>query len=783
MPADVEELQKALPSPEAKPDDEKGEADLEENFPPEVIDGLRKMTTAVGTRQLVLRRNQVKEAWKQRLMYRGFQRLVDGGSKGWSIGGEGGLVADGLGDDSDTEFRNNENIFFAYGQIITAALTGARPTCRFTANNLAQADDLNAAENAEAARQFVERNNPINDINSEGVRYLYTDGVYYYATSWNEETEQEDIEVFGALEVERSMTAKNLKDSPFLQLSQEKDKTIWKEKFPEVAKKITGGNSGTSQNQFDRIARISANSGMGSTMVTGDSFAHLVTGQVTWLRPSFYHEAGPQETQDKLRQLFPRGVKVTFVGNTFCEAVEESMDERVKEVFAFPGDGANRPSIGNPLVEVQLRLNDLLDILYETFDHGIPWRWVSSEIDLNAIADQQNSPGMTGQVKVSTGRPLSDYFFVETQLDVPASMITQIKSLENEVAQLMVGAFPALFGGTDLGANAAVGTTTIQRDQALGRLGQIYRYIKSGYAGCIEQAVLLAAEYRSGNISTELPGNAMTGSISLEVDFDALNKGGFKAHTDSDENFPEQWATKKNTFMAILMAAEKNPGGFAADMLKDPSNKSYAKYVIGLPDILLPEEVSRNKQLTEIGLLLKGSPLPNPELQQLVQTIQQTQAQGQPIDQFEQQAKALPKQVSSVPIDKPYDNHNVEFQEVTDWVNSKEGQKQKLKNPSGFQNVEMHGMEHQAYIKQLASENAAPPVPKESINLTIPLDKMPAEVQSLIFTKLGFTVGADVFDAADQKDVQNKLIEKSVTHPVGAEKVAEAESQSTKAAA
>lgn len=776
--ADVNTLLDEEKSPIENTDtDQEKDENPEEVFDPEVIDGLRKMVVAIGTRQLVLRRLQVKDAWKQRLMYRGQQRLVDGGDKGWNCGGEGGVFASGTGSDigNEMDFRQIENIYFSYGQIITAALTGAKPTCRFTADNLNEPEDLNAADNAENARQFIERNNQIVDINSEAVRYLYTDGVYYYHSCWDDDDEKECISSYGALEVERSITAKDMKSSPFLQLSIEKDKTIWKEKFPEVADKISGANAGTSQNQFDRIARISSNSGMGATLCTGDSFAHLATGQFTWLRPSFFHEAGPKPIQDKIRKLFPNGVKVTFVGTTFCEAVEESMDECWSEVFAFPGDGAHRPSIGTPLVPIQERLNDLLDILYETFDHGIPWRWVSSEIDLNAVADQDNAPGMTGQVKVATGRPLSDYFFVETQLDVPESMITQIRALENEVAQLMVGAFPALFGGTDLGANAAVGTTTIQRDQALGRLGQIWRFIKAGYARCMEQAVLLSAQYRSGMTSTELPGNAMTGTVSLEIDFDALNKGGFKAHTDSDENFPEAWTTKKNTFMQILMAAEKNPAGFAANILKDPSNMAYAKYMIGLSDIIVPEEVSRNKQLTEIGILLKGAPVPNPALMPLQQELQQAQAAMQDTSQLEQQMQKLPQMVSTVPVNKDWDNHAVEKQEVGDWINSKEGQKQKRKNPNGVANVEMHGMEHDAVIKELAAQNAAPPMPKESIAVSIDISKMPSQLQSQLFEKLGFNVPAEVFDEQDAKDTQNKLIEKSVQHPAGAQDVAAAE--------
>jgi len=764
--AEQDDKQKPLPQDDraSLDNNDQGDSDPEEQFPEALIAAFKTLVDKVGTRDLILRRLQSKDVWKQRLMYRGYQRLVDGGNCGFDIAGEGGgVLATGVGDDgTELDFRNIENIYFAYGQIIISALTGSKPTCRFTADNLSQPDDLISAENADYARQFIERNNNITEINQEAVRYLYTDGVFYYHSCWDEDEERERVHTYGALEVKRAITGKCLKDSPFLQLALEKDKNIWKEMFPEVADKITGSNAGASQNQFDRIARISVNAGMGATLCTGDSFAHLATGQMTWIRPSFYNEVN-EEQQKLLKQYFPNGVKLTFVGTTFCEAVEESMDESWTEVFANPGDGAHRPSIGTPLVPIQERLNDLLDILYATFDHGIPWRWVSTEIDLNAIGDQENAPGMTGQVKTSGNKALADYFFVETQLDVPASMITQIRALENEVAQLMVGAFPALFGGTDLGANAAVGTTTIQRDQALGRLGMIWRFIKAGYASCIEQAVILMAEHRSGNLQTEMPGTALTDSTAIEIDFDALNKGRFAAHTDSDDNFPESWTQKKSTFILILTAAEKNPNGFAASIMKDASNMAYAKYVIGLPDITVPEEVSRNKQLTEIGLLLKQQPLPNPMHDELTQQIAQQKAQGIDVSQLEQQLQNIPPMVSSVPIDPVWDNDAVEKQEVGDWVNSREGQKAKRKNPMGFQNVSLHGQEHAASL----TGKTPPPVPqpKEAISVTIPLDKMPSKVQSEILTKLGIPVDEGTFDKQDTQDAQLEIAKKTISHP------------------
>src|SRR5260370_665241 len=70
--------------------------DPEEQFDPEVIAALKSMNDKVGSRILVPRRLQTKDAWKQRLFYRGHQRIADGGDRGWSLPGDG-VIASGIG--------------------------------------------------------------------------------------------------------------------------------------------------------------------------------------------------------------------------------------------------------------------------------------------------------------------------------------------------------------------------------------------------------------------------------------------------------------------------------------------------------------------------------------------------------------------------------------------------------------------------------------------------------------------------------------------------------------
>jgi hypothetical protein len=703
----------------------------EEKFPPELIIALKSLVSKTRSRYLVSRRIQVRQAWKSRLYWRGYTRLLDLGNRGLALPNGGGQLAIPQSDEGavgDTHrWADTENIYLAYGVLLCAVLTGTKPTVRFSPDDFENAEDIAAADNADAVRILVERNNPITDLLQEEARYLFTDGVAYWHTYWCEEEQKEKLEILGALEVSRDIYAKSLDETPYLKYSYERDRNYFKEKYPEVADEIEAGVLGASEDQFDRIARISTNLGMGATAMVGDAMSHLATCQETWFRPDFYHELD-DEQREILKEFFPDGVKIVYVGNTFCEALEAKLDDDWSETFAYPGDGAHRPGIGTPLLNVQDKLTDLNDILYEVFDHCLPWRWFDSNaFDFNAIGDQVNLPGMSGLVNTG-GRDIRQMMALEEQISVPPELLQQISNLRNEIAQLMTGGYAALFGGSDIGANAPVGTTMIQRDQALGRIGIVYRYIKAGYARAIENILKVAAENRQGEQNLSLPPvMGIGGATTAKIDFDALAKGRFKVYADQDENFPESWAQKKATFQMLMQAAEKNPNGLSAKIIGDPNNQAYGKYILGLPDLKVEGEVSRNKQLTEIDQLLRQEPIPNPAFATIQSGLQTMQAgaasRGEQVppdvlQALQQQLQSTPQFEPSIPIDADWDDNAVEYQTVNDWINSPDGQKAKQRNPQGFLNVQLHGDAHkQAMQAALAAQPMGQKPPSVSINV------------------------------------------------------------------
>lgn len=738
--------------------------DMEDKFPPELIAAIKALQSKTRSRYLVSRRIQVRQCWKSRLYWRGYTRLLDLGNRGLSIP-EGGQQATPNSDEGSANgnWGNSENIYLAYGILLCAVLTGSKPTVRFSPDDGENAEDISAADNADAARTSIERNNSMTDLFQEEARYLFTDGVAYWHSYWCEEEQKEKFKVVGALEVSRDIYSDTMEESPYLKFSYERDRNYFKKLYPDVADDIEAGVLSASEDTFDRIARISTNLGMGATAMVGDAMAHLATCQETWFKPEFYHEL-EEEQQEILEEYFPDGVKITYVGNTFCEASEAVMADDWSETFAYPGDGAHRPGIGTPLLDVQDKLTDLNDILYEVFDHCMPWRWLSAEgFDLNAVGDQVNLPGMTGLINTQ-GRDINQMFALEQQITVPAELTAQIEKLRNEIAQLITGGYAALFGGSDIGANAPVGTTTIQRDQALGRIGIVYRYIKAGYARAMQNALKLAAQNRQGTANVSINNELGDSSTTTKIDYDALAKGRFKVYTDSDENFPETYTQKKNTFMALLQSAEKNPNSYAAKLLGNPSNQAYGKYILGLPDLKVEGEVSRNKQLREIDQLLKTAPLPNPALveaqEQAKGAAASALASGQPIDpnvvaQAAQAIQQIPPDVPSVPIDPEWDDNAIEYQTVSDWVNSEDGQKAKRINPQGFQNVLLHGAAHKQAVQDAAKNNPPANVkpPSESINFK----DAPVDAQVQMLEKVGIHVDAQALMLAKAAEAANKI--------------------------
>jgi hypothetical protein len=281
------------------------------------------------------------------------------------------------------------------------------------------------------------------------------------------------------------------------------------------------------------------------------------------------------------------------------------------------------------------------------------------------------------------------------------------------VAQFLTGLFPAVFGGNMEDVKTASGYA-LARDQALGRLGLVWRRMKQFYADVLLLSVDVFRKNRPHD--AEIPLLGPDGVFDSHVIRIADLKGNISVHPEADETFPRLKSQQRGVLQQMFSINDP----MIQRALTEPANLGYIKNVLGLTELVIPGEESRNKQLREIQQLLASAPIvislhpsgaahieraPSdvgaehaaPQLGTMPDRTAGSAASAQSLGDSArpQEASAtVPLVLPSVPVDQLLDDHAVEFEECKRWANSDAGQAARMTNPAGFANVRAHAEAH-----------------------------------------------------------------------------------------
>jgi len=490
---------------------------------------------------------------------------------------------------------------------------------------------------------------------------------------------QEVISIAGGLELNTPVWANEMHEFPYLQWQTEVHRAKLKAAYPYAANKIETTPSQGAEDVYARVSRISVEQGLPS-IHPGDALMNLITFDRTWLRPWAFYSVEDEDVRRELLALFPDGCYVAFAGDAYCEARNENMDDHWRVLHALPGDGQNRPSVGDSLVQVQERYNVLSNMQAETYEYGIPPIYADPQVlDFDALANQVAEPAAHFPARARPGQPLAAGFFQPAPAQVPPDMIRHQQDLIGPVAQFLTGMFPAVFGGNMEDVKTASGYA-LARDQALGRLGLVWRRLKQFYGEVMLLGVESFRKNRPEDVDVPLLGpDGMLDARMIRV---ADLKGNIAVHPEADETFPRLKSQQRGVLQQLF--GLKDP--LIQEAMADPANIGYIKNVLGLTELVVPGEDSRNKQLREIQALLGGSPI----------VVEVPAAGDQRTDNSDQEAGGGTHTVvlPSVAVDLLLDNHAVEFEECKRWANSEAGQSARMTNPAGFANVRAHAEAH-----------------------------------------------------------------------------------------
>jgi hypothetical protein len=510
---------------------------------------------------------------------------------------------------------------------------------------------------------------------------------------------QEVISVVGGLELNTPVWANEMHEYPYLQWSMEVHRAKLKASYPHAADKIQMGGPIQSDDVYARASRVAIAQGLPTTH-PGDALFNLVTFSRTWIRPWAFYALEDKSVRDALLALFPDGCYVAFAGDTYCESRNESMDDRWRVMHALPGDGQNRPSVGDSLVQIQERYNTLSNIQAETYEYGIPPIYADPQVlDFDALSNQTAEPAAHYPARARPGQPLAAGFFQPAPAQVPPDLVRHQQDLMGPVAQFLTGLFPAVFGGEMESQRTATGYA-MARDQALGRLGLVWRRLKTFYA----DVMLLSVDCfrRNRPEDAEIPILGPGGEFESRWIRLADLKGNIQAHPESDETFPRLKSQQRAVVQQLMASSDP----MIQQALADPSNIGFVKSVLGLSDLVVPGEDSRNKQLREIDMLLSSAPIAARVILSEAKNPSGGSAGGAENPQRDSSSalrNGPPQNDSretrtqlepSVPIDLLFDNHVVELEECRRWANSDAGQIARIENPAGFANVRAHAEAH-----------------------------------------------------------------------------------------
>lgn len=665
-----------------------------------------------------VRRQEVIETRRQRFYWRNDQYIY------WKSDAVGFLPAISgqsvnSGEDSVNVGRYTDvyNIYTPYGESILSTLIQNPPGVNWQPTDPSNPQDITASRTAEKYQQKIEDENDRKTLQSTVGRLFYTDGRTILYT--RQEEDYQKITAHGVLETKVIPITASCQDelvSTFI--SDELDIYQAKGTYPDYKDKIKEKMATLGESAYERIARLGVLQGTRLLMQAGDAFSHMITRHVCFLRPCTYDKL-PPERQDEIAELFPDGLKVIFCGDQYCGSENVSMDDQICIGFPGPGDGMSRPSIGKRVIPLQDTFNDELNLWHEAHDYCIPTLFMYSETgDMEAINEQISQPGnVVPFTSLPPGASSAESAFYASVIDgIPATLPSLITFLQGPLAQFISGAFPALFGG-DTGDNDTAKGISIQRDQAMGRMGIPWSAMQQLFACAYTNAVKSAVKNADDESTFSYTIKDKTGAVVVEkLDMADLKGGSAICKADSDASFPESTNSKRQAYQTLMAAAERNP--ILASVMSDPNNLEYGHMIIGLPDLVVPGAEARNKQLIEIKQLLAEVPIPpsqqeiqsaalqDPQLAVAMQNWQRNQRgpNGQPIPPPIPPALYKP----SIAVDPDFDNHAMEFQTVADWLSGEDARKEKeeKQNVSGILNVRLHGLQHKNLIPP-------PPMPPE----------------------------------------------------------------------
>jgi len=503
-------------------------------------------------------------------------------------------------------------------------------------------------------------------------------------TGWEKENKCRQILTFwGPLNVKLPAWIRRLNDSPYLILETEEHYAKMQSIYEEIQEHIEpSGNPEYS----DRTHRA-------TPAYSGDFPRDLVTVRRCWLRPWAFNTLGVKTEDNKarvqvLKDKFPKGCYVVIINDgIIAEAVDDKLDDHWTCTVHPLSDVLHAEPIGAPVMPVQDMTNELGNLTLENIEHAIPEVYINSDtIDWDNYEKSEARPGMNYPATKMPGEPMGNNFH-EVKGGTLSKEVESFADRLEKFAQFVVGSLPSVFGGQIDGGSNTAKEYEMSRTQALQRLSTTWKMVTTFWVQVIGKAVNAHSDYlmESGQDErwTTQSGNTF---VNVWVEHAKLTGKIGDAYAEGSESLPVSWNEKRSAILGLIQM--QNP--MIESVMSDPQNSSLVARLVGLPEMHIPGDQDRVKQLWEISKLIAEEPIEIPN--------------GVPTAMGEEGSDVMP----SIQIDPLLDDHKIEGDTCAYWLKSDIGLDYKINKPGAWLNVYSHFKMHREAEAMLA------PAPEES---------------------------------------------------------------------
>lgn len=475
------------------------------------------------------------------------------------------------------------------------------------------------------------------------------------------------LEVYGGLFVKVPVWARNQGECNYLFYSYETHYSNVLEQYPELHDKIDKG--GTSYDQYEQWGRT-------SPQYRGEHPVNNVTVRNCWIRPCAFNILTKEE-MNELKKHYPNGVKTVVVNDFIADACNEALDDCWTLTYNPLSDYVHFDPVGLLLTSVQDITNDLISLVLQTVEHGIPQTFADPKVlNFNAYRQSEVIPGGIYPATPKSGKPLSEGFYEVKTATLSQEVLPFAQKIQ-EIGQLVSGALPSLFGGQMAGSRTA-SEYSMSRGQALQRLQTTWKMLTMWWKDIFGKVIPMYINEMKDD-EKQVKKDDFGNFVNVFIRISELQGKLGNIELEANENLPITWNQQKDAIMELL---QLNSDPIMATLLT-PENMPYLKRVIGLNDFVISGEDDKNKEYEEIQLLINSEPIempPDPMLQE------QAMMMGMP--------PPPPQRLPSIEPDFDTDNHLMASDIDRRWLISDAGRLCKLENPAGYENVLLHMKAH-----------------------------------------------------------------------------------------